>query len=309
MNTRIERLEKSIDDLFCAGDFDGKFDVEKTGRMTWRVNVNSGSDQTIDVELGGNWLTCRSPVPASVKTGDLWRYLEVNPRLAGRARVALSPEEGALLNLCEDVPVVDGVEVAKLCAEAIENLISSRAVISKPETAAATNGGSIPEDSLEDLCEETGWVISKRQNGEAFVDLDTQNASRRAGVETDGNGGYRLRTSVAKHKSLCDESRAALAEFLLTVNGLVRFARAGVDAEDGVSVFYEVRFNERPSSALLDSGLSSLSVACRFCDKEALILADGTTARRYLEARGTAPRAKGSRKTGEPTPEPARGRR
>ena len=325
MTTRYRIHKQTVRDALVAHG--GKVVDLDGGR--WELMAGHGSGQCVGVQLQNDWLSFTAPVPPAFGDGNremYERYLSANPRLPGRCKVALYPCHTALC-LREDIAIVDGVDLSSRCTEAIANLVAACAVLAKKPRAArmrkTTPLSSELTDVLKEVCGTSGWEYAGREDGSGVATLALPNGSVKATVTANGRRDFRIAAPLPGYESLADIGRRAAAVLLLTVNGLVRFARAGVERSAGrasvaietsvsietsaanntsaankasvvseasaASAFIEIPFRGRPSAALLDTALSALAVSGGLCDRELSALADETVARCYLDARASSP--------------------
>ena len=304
MITRFATQEKEVADvLWTLGR-----EVESSSKGGWRWHVDDSGKAPVDVRLEDEWFTCQLPVPSPSSETELWRTVERSSFLDGMCKVMVEPRDNTF-HIRQDVPVTEDGDFPNFCRRALEDVVSARRkhvnsnggdAMSAREEHARSNDTKTDElpaplalsttaaGALKDACIEAGWCWSEREGGEPSVDLDVPPSSRRVVVEVFPGEGCRLSVPLARHKSLSGTSRAAVAVFLLTANAFVRFVRAGVDeSESGVEMFFEVWIDERPTPAVVDHALSSLSIGCRLCEEELRVLGDEAVARTYLETRGS----------------------
>ncbi|GAG44262.1 unnamed protein product, partial [marine sediment metagenome] len=195
----------------------------------------------------------------------------------------------------EDIPVVDGVDVAQACTGAVADLAAAKkslATMRRP-TARDRKNVALPGevvDTIEQVCATIGFGHAAKDSETNVVTLDGPNGSYKAAVTAHPSGECRVTAHLWRYQSLSSLGRRALAVFLLTANGLVRFARAGIErSRHSTSALFEVRFSGPPSAALMETALSALAVACGVCGRELDVLSDDSVARRYLAAREAVP--------------------
>ncbi len=296
MRARFMEMKKRIGDALNGHGFD----VEETGLGRWRVGHDGTNPRNVDVGIKNEkWLCIREPLWGMPDAEDCRSYLRADPFATARGKIAVDHASGAA-RLCEEFPVIDGIDLSQACGEAVRGFATARTVLSDPKKAAArierrrhdaaaeTPGES--QDTLEDLCADTGWKWSRHGDGHPVVGLPVPFGGCQAKLEVTSAGGYRIAVDLNRFKSPSDIVRSAIAAYLLTANDLICFARGGVDETDAdLSAFLEVRFRERPSPVLFDEALCALSVGVRFCDRELRALGDGKVAHNYLCIRGWSP--------------------
>jgi len=270
--------------------------VTDVGRGHWRVALGEDDASSVYVRLRSGWVVCCSPIeaPFDGPTNVLERYLRLNGRLFGRSKVVLDPARTTPLFVREDIPVVDGVDVAQACTGAIANLAQTKKRLAVGRTLADRERkmAALPPafvDTIEEVSAAVGWSHCAKDAETSVVTLDGPGGSYKAAVAAHASGDYRISAHLSRHRSLSSIARRALAVFLLTANGLVRYARAGIERSAGAtSALFEVRYPGQPSAALMETALSALAVACGMCARELAVLSDESVARRYLAAREAA---------------------
>jgi hypothetical protein len=279
-------------------------DVEMVGRGKWEIRLDAAAGGTVDICLEDEWLICSAAMPAGRATDNVDALLHANGGLPGCCKVVLEPGR-PVARLREDILLIEGTDVSSACGDAIAHIEGARLELAnRPATAAervkrAKTGGrkrtsaeAEARDTLEGVCTEAGWPYGERDGGQGVVTLDLPNGSILAVLEAQNGADYRVRVRLSRCGQLSNVSRRACAVFLLTINGITRFVRAGVErSAHEWNAFLESRFTRRPSPAALDAALSALSVASRLCHRETRAMGDDRLARRYLDARGMSPLA------------------
>jgi|GEM_PF-5661516 len=288
---RFDELEHSIQRaLERAGG-----EVACVGRGNWTLHPETSVDNPIEVRLRDQWVLCETPAPDPRVNGDFERYVSWNSRLAGGCKVALAWDRMAA-SVREEIPAIDDVDLSSACGEAIAHLASARDIVAKRRKLPA-RAKKAPRNSqaaeaalaqvLAETCEAAGWSYSESDGELPVVSLGLTSGSYPSFAEARNDHDYRIYARLTRYKSLTEVSRRAVAAFLLTVNGVVRFVRTGLeDAADGVSAFVEARFSACPTPAVLDVALSALAVTCAMCDRELRALQSEMVAKHYLTARG-----------------------
>jgi hypothetical protein len=288
--TRFEMREQSIHEVL-AGRAEP---VTTRGRGKWELAVDGHPGRAIEVRLEDEWVWCRAPIPRAEKFNNVDDFIWRNPRLPGGCRVVFDPRHSDV-HLREDIPVVDGIDVSTACDRAITDLVAARNVLAtkgRPRTAGAGRprpSRDVAErtDTLESICGAAGWRYAERDGGRGVVTLELAHGAVPARLDARGESNYRASAQAARYPALSEAGRRAVAVLMLTVNGIVRFVRAGIEqSADGLSAFFERRFCELPSPAVLDAALSALSVACGLCGRELQALENDDVARQYLATRG-----------------------
>jgi hypothetical protein len=291
--------------------------VTDVGRGHWRVTPAAGSGQPVDVRLRDGWAVCCSPIerPFEGPVAGLERYLRVNSRLGWRCKVVLDPALTPALRVREDIPVVEGVDVARECDGAVDRVAAARVFLARPRRPARREDDTAPLpagvcEAVEQASAAIGFGHQLKDAASNVVTWDGPAGQQTATVRADASGGVCVAAVLSRHRSPSSVGRRALAVFLLTANGLIRFARGGIRRTGrATEPFFEVRFNETSAPALVEAALSALAAACGAWGREMSVLTDEAVARCYLNARGGAgatagrkaatPRQKSPEKSGE----------
>jgi hypothetical protein len=292
MTTRYGIHKQTVRDGLAARG--GK--VVDLGGGRWELKVGDGSGGFIGAHLQNDWVSFTAPVPPAYggDNPDMYeRYLSANARLPGWCKVALYPHHTELC-LREDIAIVDGVDLLSSGADAVAYLMAAQAaLVKKPRAARARKATPLSSEvngALKEVCSTSGWNYAEREDGSGVATLALPTGSVKAVVTANGRRDFRIAVPLPGYESLADIGRRAAAVLLLTVNGLVRFARASVERSAGrAGAFVEIPFRGLPSAALLETALSALAVSCGLCDRELSALADESVARRYLNARALSP--------------------
>lgn len=248
--------------------------------------------------LSNDWLLFDAPVSDRVAREDLWRLLGLNATLSGFSKFVLTPRRS--FHLRADVPLSEeddnmvSEEIvsqealdAKLAAHLGEICSSLKAAyglfrgedLARCSSALTGDRGEHQAEDLRRTCTETGWPFIERAAGKMMIELEAQDSFHQAVVEQ-SSAGIRLSVEIARFDDFESISRQAVSALLLTTGAQVRLARPSVD-EQAVGRF-EVMFATLPVVSELRHALSSLSIACAMCGREALALQDENIARQYL---------------------------
>lgn len=119
-----------------------------------------------------------------------------------------------------------------------------------------------------------------------MVELDSKGDFQQALLETDPDGSRKATVELVAWEAPAPASKDALAVLLLKAAGVIRLIRPVVeDSSDRVAARLEIHLPPDTSPVLMDRGLASLSVACRFCGREADVLKNRRIAEKYLAVR------------------------
>ena len=209
-----------------------------------------------------------------------WDLLVRNAALPALVKFVFLTQGG--LQLRAELPLSEDAGPAERIRETCEGLVSA---LSLPENSAQS---SAPEPSLEKidlkgLCREAGWPFIERGPDKLLVELEMPNHFWQAAIIPAGRG-IHLSCELTALDSLAEESRGAIATFLLSASGALRLARAAVGT-NGTRL--EVAFSTLPTSHEISSALESLSVGCSLCGEETKMLLDPAIARRFQALRSS----------------------
>jgi len=224
-----------------------------------------------------SWLLRNGTLPSGVKYA-----LDAHSRLRIRAETPL-PDDGHEFDLCGRIATVwEGLEVA---SAAIHDPATNRG--EQRSGIAWEKEGDRAACDLRRLCEEAGWPFTERAEEKLAVTLDASGDFWQALVERRTDG-IRVAAPVGAPAMASDEVRNSIAVLLLTLNGVLRFARAAGDEQKGqVAAHLEALLPHFPFAEELGHALSAISVGCRLCGREVEVLQnDLVIAREYLAVRG-----------------------
>ena len=277
--------------------------VKPTGHQRWTLELTNGSPHLAAVWLEGDWLLLDLPLPKMASPSDeqLWRMLALNADIAGAAKFAL--DAGGAGALRAEIPLADDcdgrVRIPSAC-ESVKSALdalgasSGRGRGSKAVAAVGqADGEQASDESLADLCSQSGWVPEDGPSGSIAVKLDIRQRVYYAMLTARGDGGVDLQVHVASAEGLSDRCRSAMAAMLLRACGVIRMARASACSKKSrrEAVAFEVCLPGRVTCAELGEALSSLSVACETCGNEIRALRNEEIAQAYLSlTRGRSPR-------------------
>jgi hypothetical protein len=288
MSTSYRNSRQAVRDALSAHG--GK--VNDLGGDCWELTVGGGAGDVVGVHMQAGCVSCSLPLLLGGGSADRYeRVLSAVTRLPGGCKAALYPHDAALY-LREDIAIVDGVDVSRRCTVAIADLMAASAALAKRRRATRRRKATplVPDitAALEEACNEAGWELTRGEDGSALATMTLPPRAVRAEVTAHGKRNVRIAAPLGGYGALSAVGRRAAAVLLLTVNGLVRFARAGIERSAGrAHALVEVPVRERPSAAVLDTALSAVAVACGLCDRELVALADPSLAQRYLDAQAS----------------------
>lgn len=241
-----------------------------------------------------DWLQIKTDLGIADGNAQIWSALTWNGLLDGAAKFSLNPQDRTL-RLRAEIPLEGETDIATdlfLTLTGIERAVSllhgkdSQDAHLRP-IAVSTTKLHDAEMTLQELLAETGWTFVERSEGNFVIDLEHKGNFYQALIEHTPEGFRRVSVVLTDWDTYTPESRAALAVMLLSASDVIRMVRPVAEQRnDRIVARFEVHIASRANSALLGRGLSALSVACRYCAREANILNIERIAERYLAIRG-----------------------
>jgi len=255
------------------------------GSSHWQIPVRNGMARVIAARTAGQWLILESDFGAGTPgSADFLQAFKRNASLPGFAKIALTP--GGQLNLRAEIPVVEDGDLTARIREVLDGFAAAWSADELPGVKVATADITSELADLKPLCTEAGWPFTERGGGRLAVELEAPAGFYQA-LLTPLNGGVRVACELAPLESDSENARRASAVLLLAASGLVRLARAAVNADQTPPVArFEVVFGTAPSPSELSSALECLSVACSHCGEEVKLLQAPAIAERFLALRG-----------------------
>ncbi len=245
------------------------------------------------------WLVLEFPLRRGRKLAP-FALLEHNAGLMGNVKHVMLGD--ASIRLRADVPVrgvpIRGTlgiatpirEAVAALAHAVGGgaLLPLAPTVCEPSSVASQD--PVERADLARLCGESGWPYEQRSNGSVSVELEVSGrAFYQAVVSHQPSDRIRLAVDLVRGGEIAgaDQHKLAVAVLLLSVNGLVRMARAVIRQTDQrFSAGFEVSLSSRPSLAAFVHALSALSIACDMCGREVeALMDDAALARSFLEIR------------------------
>jgi hypothetical protein len=293
----VKYLAKATEERVLAALEKCAASVNRAGGGRWELELVNGKAISGIARFLDEWLLIEAPVSDRVGRGDLWRVLGLNAGLEGLSKFVLMPDNWSI-RLRADIPLVDEWDDAsdREDESAVELTGRLHAECAALKAAFRRYGGELPsgrqdgiapaDSELQRLCSDAGWRFVERSAGKLAIDLDARGGFYQAIVEQRG-AGANLSVEIAQTETLAETSRQAMAALLLKTGALVKLARPSVEEhENEVLARFEVRFSAMPNAIELKHALSSLSVACTMCGREARMIKDEVVAREYLAIAG-----------------------
>jgi hypothetical protein len=295
MSYLAARYEQSLRE--CFGRW-GEI-LQHPAQAQWSINSLKGPELSLQARVDEDWLQIRADTGAAAENGRIRSVLQWNGRLDGAAKYALN-REGRSISICAELPLDDEVSIVSDLDETLAGFGRAASLVkdasgrkphrkASPRVESARDGVSQESVSpLQQLLTEAGWPFAERSEGSCMVELDSRGDFYQALIETEADGSRRASVELADWESPAPASKDALAVLLLAAAGVIRMVRPVVDDfGDRMTARFEIRFTPGASPALVDRGLSSLSVACRFCGREAAVLNNLRIAEKYIAVRNS----------------------
>jgi hypothetical protein len=267
----------------------------------WRFGLG-GRARTLRIaaEVEGGWLLLDAPLEKGTLSHE--SLVEANARLRGGAKFALLPGDERV-HVRAELPLGVGSDLAARLLEARCGCGQAAALVrggrapedgpwrSRSESDGDASASPVAENALDGLCEEAGWVFTRRSPQCLAVDLEETGGFSQAQLERRTDGALALTVKVDDCHPAGPSCEKALAIFSLRCCGWLRMARAAAEpASEGerpagkrLVPRFEVVLAVDASPSELSEALSSLSVAVRFGARELCALARSEElARRYL---------------------------
>jgi len=267
--------------------------LRQPNEAQWDLVFRNGSALSVQANLVEDWLQIHADPGAAAGSTRIWEGLKWNSGLDGAAKFVLDFPARSLgiqaeIPLCEEVNIMPGLNATLSGFERAASLFhdpSSRATDAETKSPGerAAQDSTLP---LQQLLTEADWPVTERSEGSCAVELDSKNDFHQALIKTEQDGSRWASVELATWENPTPVSLKALSVLLMTASGVIRMARpAAEDRGDRITARFEIRFSPDASPALLDRGLSSLSVACRLCGREAALLNNRRIAEEYLAVR------------------------
>lgn len=259
-------------------------ELRPAGNSGWRFAWRNGAPHLLTANTDGDWLLLEADCPGGAQGPEsFWGALARNGSLPGLAKFALAGDGS--LRLRAEIPVLEGVDPAPRLRETCSGFEAGWTHKEDHSFAEASPGEPEPID-LKRLCSEAGWPYAERGGRKLAVELEVPGSFSHAMLIPEKQG-IRITCEIATLNAIPEECRQAVAGFLLAAGGLVRMARASVNAKGTpVAARFEVVFGIPPSPLEISSALESLSVCCSLCGEEIRTLRVPAIAERYLALRG-----------------------
>lgn len=291
----LKAWEQSIQEAMISHASANSLDLQSIGKGWWSVAPAKAPDNAVEVRIQYGYVLCTAALPPAPVEHDVDTYLQTNPMLPGCCKVVLVTTRRETY-LREDIPLASGFDAASACVDAVTHLMAAQSEFAKKRPGSATSeqrttGGQLGDakkifDALDGVCDEAGWPCIDRDGNQGSIVLGLSSGLAPAVLE-ERSDGYVAKVRLRQYRTLSDVGRRAVAVLMLSVNGIVRFVRAGIErSAEGWCAFLETRFSLLPSPSEVRHALSALTVGSRMCERELRALSDDALAQRYLDARG-----------------------
>ncbi|MBP6965321.1 MAG: hypothetical protein KBC96_13050 [Armatimonadetes bacterium] len=262
--------------------------AEYLGLLRWRLPVGGGVPAAL-AEVRDDWL-CIEADPEGVRRAfggtPLPDLLALNARIAGGGKLVL-PHDGSGVGLRAEIPL-DGADLERWVRAGCGGL--AEVLRARPNGDALQEDDAPAEDSsgLDEIVREAGWESARRRDGLSAA-VGEPGRTYRARISGCPGGGVRASVSLGEHEPMHPACQEAISALLLRAGGVVRMARPVMSrCRDGerLRFGFEAVLPDGAAPAEMNHALSSLSVACALCAREAEALTDQGLARLYLAAQG-----------------------
>jgi len=250
----------------------------------WRFRLGrQAAVPSIAADVEGGWLLLDAPLENAVLPYQ--SLVEANARLWGGAKFALVPEDEAV-HVRAELPLGVEADLANRLPEAVRGFREAAALAgsgrqpgngssrSRARRPRGSSAAPAAEADLDRLCEEAGWVFTRRSSGCLAVDLEGTAQFCQAQLERRADGDVALSVVLddCHSESVCCGQATAI--FLLRYCGWLRMTRGVVQkASERVTPRFEVVLAADPSPSELSEALAALSVAVRLGAEEVHVLA------------------------------------
>lgn len=263
-------------------------ELEPAGPWRWNCAVLNGSRLPIAATLQDGFLhlACYSS-PAVTSAKALENVLLANSALAGGVKLAMNFSSNTL-SLRTDIVVSGEEQLLHRLNWALGGFHDGYSFLNSP---ASFNNSPVrlpaaPSAGLADMIGELSWPLIERATNDFSVELDTDSGAS-ASIQA-GMAGVVLSIELLRANALAEDSRRALALYLLTASyGLCMVRAHAAEAEGVWSCGFQVALPHSPSTEEIGHALAALSIAHRTCARETNVLLDDAAARCYLAARDT----------------------
>ncbi len=208
-------------------------DVRQVDDRCWQLALENGTPLRVSATMDEGFLLFDAPASAPCQLQQAPQWLRWNARLAGEAKLALTPRPWRL-RLRAELPVDYDADMATRIAATLDGLHEACALLANSDASAGAvlasraalepgESGHSAED-LYALLRETGWPFQERTPELAAVELPTRGDSSRVLVEAT-DAGLRAGVELLQVDVPDPPSRLAMATLLLSASGSVRLAR------------------------------------------------------------------------------------
>lgn len=260
-------------------------ELTPAGNSGWRFTNPIGVPHVVAANTDSDWLLFDADCPGEAWGPEyFWDALVRNGSLNGLAKLVLTGDGS--LRLRAEIPIVEDADLTTRVRETCGGFETGRSLKAELSSPADSPAGEAEPIDLKRLCSEAGWPLAERGGRRLAVELEVPGGFSQALLIPEKQG-VRISCEVATLDAITEECRQAVGGFLLAACGLVRMARASVNANGTPPVArFEVVFATAPSPMEISSALESLSVGCSLCGEEIKTLQVPAIAERYLALRG-----------------------
>ncbi len=261
----------------------------------WDLRSRNVPDLLLHAYAFEDWLCIHADPCGLVENLSPWEALIWNGRIDGAARFFYKLP-GQMIGIRAEIPLVGEGGIVPGLVATLAGFEQAASLVQDPSSREANSESqSTHEESAREsastfaqLLVETGWPFTERAGGSYMVELENKGDFYQALMETRPDGSHMTSVELVAQGTFESVSREALALLLLTASGAIRMARPVVeDFNDRIAARFEIRLSDGADAAFLNRAISSLSVACRFCVREAAVLNNLRVAGKYLAVRNS----------------------
>jgi hypothetical protein len=271
--------------------------IQHSNEPQWIIASNRTSNLSLRANLIENWIQISADTGAVAGHSLIWSVLHWNGELDGAAKFSLGPASRSI-GVQAEIPLDNEASIIPDLSATLAGFEQATSLVHNPsglesDLKTNTNAQSVCEgaervsaQSLQQILAEAGWPFTERSGGSYMVELDSKDDFHQALIKAEPDRSRRASVELAVWEAPAPVSKAALAVLLLTAAGTIRMVRPVVeDFGDRIAARFDIRFSPDASPALVDRGLSSLSVVSRFCGREVIVLNNMRIADQYLAVR------------------------
>jgi len=260
--------------------------VQPCGPWNWRFAIQNGMRLPVTAKFEEEFLhLTHSTEVHCLSTELLERILLGNCRLSGGAKIVLA-ETGGTFAVSADIAVLEENQLRERLCLAMCGLQDGMLLLKSGDLAPAAEcqESFANEPELERLLQASSWPSTESGPNEFSVELNADSGV--AALIRRTKNSVVVSVEFVRPASLSEVCRRAMAVFLLTASGSLRFVRAYAAESQGQWSFgMQVGLSTVPAPEEIDHALAALTVAHRVCARESNVHLYEAAASCYLAAR------------------------